>query len=660
LAVQFPKPLKPITSGNISQLRQVAYFGSPVLKGFQITSDNKLGFVITTAGISVYDLATNQLKNTYDAIICTERYKACGSLALSSDGSRFALFTKNMVQVWDLDEGMILEIPLYSATRAYDRVELSPDGKFVAIVTNEATSFGPWNVKIKIYAIDTGKELTGLPDFQGGNILFSPDGTWFAEWSENKNIGGTIWRIANWSNQHDIILPADQVVKGFSQDGQSIVLQGNEQINIYQIEEWRLKRQLIVHQDQFRQTKGLYFSPSGNMIAVRENFINSTTFISEDLVSVFNISTGEKISEQTLPAGIDAFSLTNDGGLSSYQIPDEVCKEIGIELTCKKWHQWWKANVQFTNDASLFRLWRWDGGPFNLGWNSGSISKGDSIQPGGDYTQSESSDPTFLNQDGQFFVLRKGTEDDKYEVRREFDGSGPAIGEIHSKAQTLQPYWLSPDEKYLLFSGLSYSGGMSYRTTIELWDIQKIASLGTWSSFRVEYATNQDGNLLALSLDDQLLIYDFKAGRIIYRENYQNITFSESRLAKYVPLAFTADGYLICATANTVSEQYIFEFNLLDPQTQKRTLLITGVAQYEYYIDAIALSPDGSMLAVGMANGTIRVFNLSSGLEIYNWQAHSGNVTELKFALDGTFLVSLSIGSQNGGDGHLRVWGIWP
>ncbi len=361
LAVQFPKPLKPITSGNISQLRQVAYFGSPVLKGFQITSDNKLGFVITTAGISVYDLATNQLKNTYDAIICTERYKACGSLALSSDGSRFALFTKNMVQVWDLDEGMILEIPLYSATRAYDRVELSPDGKIVAIVTNEATSFGPWNVKIKIYAIDTGKELTGLPDFQGGNILFSPDGTWFAEWSENKNIGGTIWRIANWSNQHDIILPADQVVKGFSQDGQSIVLQGNEQINIYQIEEWRLKRQLIVHQDQFRQTKGLYFSPSGNMIAVRENFINSTTFISEDLVSVFNISTGEKISEQTLPAGIDAFSLTNDGGLSSYQIPDEVCKEIGIELTCKKWHQWWKANVQFTNDASLFRLWRWDG-----------------------------------------------------------------------------------------------------------------------------------------------------------------------------------------------------------------------------------------------------------------------------------------------------------
>ncbi len=65
----------------------------------------------------------------------------------------------------------------------------------------------------------------------------------------------------------------------------------------------------------------------------------------------------------------------------------------------------------------------------------------------------------------------------------------------------------------------------------------------------------------------------------------------------------------------------------------------------------IALSPEGSGLAVGTPNGSIYLYSLPEGKELAALQGHAGPVASLEFALDGNSLYSA------GEDGSVRLWG---
>lgn len=69
-------------------------------------------------------------------------------------------------------------------------------------------------------------------------------------------------------------------------------------------------------------------------------------------------------------------------------------------------------------------------------------------------------------------------------------------------------------------------------------------------------------------------------------------------------------------------------------------------------ITALEISPDGSMVAVGLADGNIRLLERKTGALLRELRAHAGAVNALDFTMDGRYLAS------GGNDGIVIVWSV--
>ena len=85
---------------------------------------------------------------------------------------------------------------------------------------------------------------------------------------------------------------------------------------------------------------------------------------------------------------------------------------------------------------------------------------------------------------------------------------------------------------------------------------------------------------------------------------------------------------------------YIPEYKLIAPLKDKE------------FIFSIALSPDGTVLAAGYQDGTVRLWNMDTGEQLTILEGHKDRVVSLAFSPDGTLLAS------GGMDGTVRLWGV--
>ena len=70
------------------------------------------------------------------------------------------------------------------------------------------------------------------------------------------------------------------------------------------------------------------------------------------------------------------------------------------------------------------------------------------------------------------------------------------------------------------------------------------------------------------------------------------------------------------------------------------------------YVDSVAFSPDGTLLASGSLDKKIRLWDVKTGGEIKQLQGHTESITSVVFAPDGKVLASGS------GDGTIRLWDV--
>lgn len=85
---------------------------------------------------------------------------------------------------------------------------------------------------------------------------------------------------------------------------------------------------------------------------------------------------------------------------------------------------------------------------------------------------------------------------------------------------------------------------------------------------------------------------------------------------------------------------YIPEYKLIAPLDESE------------FIFSLALSPDGTMVAAGYQDGTVRLWDMDTGERLIVLEGHTGRVMSLDFSPDGTLLAS------GGSDGTVRLWGI--
>ncbi len=91
---------------------------------------------------------------------------------------------------------------------------------------------------------------------------------------------------------------------------------------------------------------------------------------------------------------------------------------------------------------------------------------------------------------------------------------------------------------------------------------------------------------------------------------------------------------------------------LLDAVQRERKTVFRHTGGNAYVNWSVAFSPDGTLLASGSANGTIKMWNVNTRKEVATLEGHTGRVLSLDFSPDGSMLASGSL------DRTVRLWHV--
>jgi WD40 repeat protein len=187
---------------------------------------------------------------------------------------------------------------------------------------------------------------------------------------------------------------------------------------------------------------------------------------------------------------------------------------------------------------------------------------------------------------------------------------------------------ISPDGKR------AASGGRD--GTIFVWDLttnQRLHTLKGHTSYLATLAFSPDGKtLLSGGADKKIRLWDVAEGKLL--------TTLEGHTDAVNSARFCADGKRIVSASKdkTVRVWNWAERRVIHTMT-------TGA-----FAVNLALHPDGRRVAVGLADGQIRFWDVDTGEQFGQLRAHDGIVRGVAFSPDGKFLVS------GGDDGILKVW----
>lgn len=139
-------------------------------------------------------------------------------------------------------------------------------------------------------------------------------------------------------------------------------------------------------------------------------------------------------------------------------------------------------------------------------------------------------------------------------------------------------------------------------------------------------------------------VWDATSGKdvYIYRGHF------DSEFSRFSALAWSPNSQRIASSfsyTDASNEEYAVQ--VWDALTGKHVYTYTGHADF---VNAVAWSSDGKLIASGSGDKTVQVWDSTSGRHIYTYQGHSGSVNAVAWSPDGKRIVS---GSS---DGTAQVW----
>jgi len=300
----FPLLKESISIENSAHIIEIGHYGTPVYSDSFVTKDNKVIFIPTSDSLRVYSYPQFKLIQSFDVLLQQGALFSC-----SSDGARFA-YAADKIYVKNLEGVLLLELEIPPSPMFYgNHIIMTPDGKFLLVRT---TGEQEWESVWQIYDIDASQKLEKEINTGTLNLEFSPDGQKFFAYSNGDKYFAS-YQTSDWTYIKSTAFSEAPEQLIFSPDDQFLAILTNGLIQVFETEDFTLKREIRLENWQSQPTI-IGFSKENDQIEYRfwdsKNQIyrfvdlNSGQIIEEhkDFWQVFD-STGTLTDPITIPDG---------------------------------------------------------------------------------------------------------------------------------------------------------------------------------------------------------------------------------------------------------------------------------------------------------------------------------------------------------------------
>jgi len=593
--------------------------------------------------VRLWDVNTKRIKQLFRG-----HRGAVFSVAFSPDGKTLASASQQEINIWDIQSNTHKKI-IKRHTNWYSRdPQISYVGNilFLAEISNKKndTKVEIINInKVEGIVINKEEQENTIVDLDGYNeVFFCPKGRLLAIVDYRKTI-----RLMDVHNQKDLIIETDnhQISDvAFSPDRKTLAGVSFERIiHLWDIDTGKEKDTIKLHTGSNTQ---LIYSPDGSTIVSWGN---------DGILRFWDLTKKELVNTITGHMGWWDFSLSPDGyniiahgktRSKTIQLWDATTGKHHKSLTGHK-ETIYSVNISpdgttiasSSNDKTI-RLWN----P-----NTGKVRK---IMRG----YRNPVNKLWFNPDGHILA----TVDTDHNIRLWDTASGKYLITLNGLTDPVKTMVFSSDRKILTSVG---SDNISEVWEFHVWDIntgklkQKISvspTNGHRASFNSKVLFSPDGQTLAITLSDTssdyskrsyiIVLWDVQTGKIQdtlsgHTDDITSITFSPDGNT----LASGGDDKTIRLWDLSTGEQKLL---LSDPQWREVFSISHDLAL------KLSFSPDGRILASGISEGEIYLWDIDTGEQIKILKGHTGSIRKITFNKETKTLMSYS------SDGTVLIWDI--
>ncbi len=614
-AITFEKEERPVANDAIAL--------SPDGKWLAVFTDtvkvSRKGSAETTLQITLWDVASGRKAQSLKVSTAPTQFGVAGggmaSLAFSRDGAWVAMRNESTMKLWDVATGRELKSfpsPRIMSGNPSDpafvmfasKFLFSPDRRLISVVSDGR--------KINLVDADSGTTLQTLAGHNGAvlGVSFRADSKLIASSGSDNQI--KLWDVATGRELRALsgaAMPVSDLA--FSSDGKSLTVAGHQAVSSWELVSGGVRRAVSLPDDYGRpklggiQERGCTLSRDGKLVIA-----GSST---QSTAKIWEVATGRELPSMLLTQG----------------------KELG--------------NAAFNGDGSVVAL----------------IEKNNQTpSPSGPQASAPTTMPTQqpVALPDMSKIMEQMQKDPK-KMQEQMKKAQEAMknGDMSAGMSVLESMGMiaAPPNK------LNKSAG-----SLRILDVasgRQLQSIPVGGGFMNDMTANSimssatlsfspDGRILAnasgfnapITLRDATTGQELRTLKTTFSMSVYGLTWSTDGKRLASAHWGTKRNFGDPNAAQSFSlDDLNFAIKVWDVQTGTELRSLEG---HKNFVNALAFSRDGRMLASGCYDSTIKLWDLATGSELRTLKGHVGSIAALDFSADGRFVVS---GSE---DGSARLW----